>query len=191
VRGLALVCALALAACGKSGETRRAANCLDYQVPEGWVSQPLANGDISIVNPKTGTHGVRESFVIRFVPGDRSLDETREQLVRLTSGKTTNEVADRFQKKAGSHGPKVVIEDLPPPEVTPFPVDGHDGFRISGSSVMSVQGASIEMIQVTVYTKFGTDIVAASAGYAKGREAVVKPLSDAFLASLRFSSRCR
>jgi hypothetical protein len=190
-RSFAVVFLATIVASCNSRETRRAAACIDYKVPDGWTEQKQPNGDIAIVNPKPSSHGLRESFTIRFTPGDRGLEQTRDQLVRLANPSMTAQVADQFQKKKNARGVRVTLEDLPPPEVTPLQVDGLDGFRVSGSSVMSVPGASIEIVQTTVITKFGTDIVTATAGYSRYREADVRPLSDAFLGSINFSGRCR
>jgi hypothetical protein len=188
-----MIVGVALVACRSDAHGPRAKDCFGYIAPAGWKLQPSKTGaDLVLGSPiefPIGDKSMHDTFIVRFIPGDISLDSFKTRLLDgLSSKKMVNAVAANAAQ-ANPAAPPIRVEDVPTPKVTPVVIGGHDGFRIDTRTTLAVGTTPVESVNATLFVKFGTEIVSVAASYMVSRETETKPLADAFLSSLNFD-RC-
>lgn len=132
---------------------------------------------------------MHDTFIVRFMPSDQSLEAFKQQLLHSLTKDTVNKVASDEQRELPG-APTIKVDNVPAPTVTPVSVSGHEGFRVEVRSTLFVEGAPVDWVNRTLFVKLGSEVVDVTAGYLASREAAMKPVSDAFQASINFD-RCK
>ena len=181
-----------LVACGKPAEHGTARDCFGYTAPPGW--QPQASktqADLVLVGPTAfvvGDQQMRDNFIVRFLPVAGSLDDFETQLLAaMTPANVDHELGE--QAREHPELPKL-SSGVPTPAITRTTLAGRDAFRLDTRNTIGMGSEPVAMVAATVFTKFGRHVVSISTGYVLSREAEVKPLAVAFLASVNFD-RCK
>jgi hypothetical protein len=185
-----------LIACGSSEpkEKGRASECFGYTAPAGWTLAPSkTKADLVLKNPQTfpisASKTMQDGFSVAFLPFAGSLDAFKEQLVAAMTQQNLD-VAISEQQKANQDVPKLK-SGVPTPTITTMKLGGRDAMRVDVRNPITLDDATVvTMVMTSVFAKFGDEIVDVSAGYVDTREAIVKPIQTAFLASLNFD-RCK
>lgn len=177
---ISIVLAL-VAACSGGSSPKAKSNlrdCFAYTMPAGWREEPSQTGaDVVLMGttefPAGGTT-MRDNFVVRYLPWIGSLDSFKATLLSAVKQQNVE---------------KPAIEPVEP-VVTPTTLGGRAAFEVDVKNTLTLDSGTIPMTNVTVFAKFGDELVSIAAGYVDSREAEVKPLQTAFLASIRFD-RCK
>ena len=185
---------LVVAACGKSAPAEKGAakDCFAYTMPPGWATQPSKTGaDLVLAGPgqtPVGDKLVGDTIIIRFLPRPGSFAEFKTLIVAGLK-KANADAVVAAQQRAHPEGPKITV-DVPPVTVTDVTVGGREAFRVEVTNGMTVDGASVTNIGSTYFIQFGAEVVSIATGYLAPREADLKPLMAAFVASVNFD-RCK
>src|SRR6185436_20535938 len=75
---------------------------------------------------------------------------------------------------------------VPTPTVTDTKLAGREAFRVELTNTLMMGQAPVTMKMMTVFAKFGAEVVSIAMGYVSSREAEVGPLQGPFLAAANF-----
>ena len=182
-----------IAACSSHQEKGRAKECIAYTAPAGWTASPSKlTGDLALKSPDEyplGDKAARDTFTIDYVPFKGSLDAFKTQfLAMMTQANLDRAIALHAKDNAAITSMK---GGVPESTVTATKLGGRDAFRLENRNLITVNdNMQVMTVNRTVFAKFGDDIVVVAVGSLEQREAHVKPLAEAFLASINFD-RCK
>jgi hypothetical protein len=164
---------------------------LSFLLPAGWKRVPSTTGPgYAIQSPKT--HAVStlqkfDYFFVRFAQQDsHSLEETKaymEKMLRSDAKRVGEEFKRRF---VPANSPlKAEVEKIHL-NVKKTSISKVPAYEFSAKSLLLVQDAPVLMETRTIIVVYQNKFYVISAGYEANRRKQVKPIADAFLASLRF-----
>jgi hypothetical protein len=188
------VVAVALAGCGTRAPAEKGAakDCFAYTAPPGWAPQPSKTGaDVVLAGPgetAVGDKLVGDTFVIRFLPAPGALAEVKTAVLAAMNKVNINQGLAE-QHRAHPDLP-ALSATVPPVAVTDTRVAGREAFRIDITNTLTIEGQPTTNVGMTYFVKFGPEVVSIAVGYLAPREAAVKPLAEAFVASINFD-RCK
>jgi hypothetical protein len=188
------VVGLALSACGKTvpAEKGAAKDCFAYTAPPGWALQPSKIGaDLVLASPEETPIGdklVGDTFGVRFLPLPGSFADLKAQILSGMNKANVDKVMSE-QNRAHPDLPKITAE-VAPVTVTDTTVGGREAFRIEVRNTITIDGQPVTNVGSTYFVKFGSEVVSIATGYLAPREAAIKPLAAAFVASINFD-RCK
>ncbi len=174
-------------------EKGRANECIAYTAPAGWSpSASKMTGDLALKGPDefpVGDKTARDTFTVDYLPYQGSLEAfEKEFLASMTQGNLDRAIALHAKDNSAITSLKSGVPDS---VVSATTLGGRQAFRIENHNTITVDDASQVMtVNTTVFAKFGEQIVVVAVGYLGQREAHVKPLAEAFLASINFD-RCK
>jgi hypothetical protein len=191
---ISIVLALVAACNGRSSpkEKGKLRDCFAYTMPASWREEPSkTNADLVLMGMTefpAGGKMMRDNIIIRYQPWPGSLDSFKTTLLSALNKQNVEKVTAQAQ----SEHPELtkVTGTVPEPVVTPTTLGGREAFEVDVKNTLTLDSGTIPMTNVTVFAKFGDELVSVAAGYVDSREAEVKPLQTAFLASINFD-RCK
>jgi hypothetical protein len=193
---ISIVLALVAACSGGSSpkEKGKLRDCFAYTVPAGWREEPSKTNADHVLMGTTefaaGGKTMRDNIIIRYQPWPGSLDSFKTTLLSAL----TKHNVEKLEAQMESEHPELtkVKGTVPAPVVIPTTLGRRDAFEVDVKNTLTLDAGTspIPMTNVTVFAKFGDEIISVAVGYVDSREAEVKPLQAAFLTSINFD-RCK
>ncbi|MBI3074184.1 MAG: hypothetical protein HYY84_18915 [Deltaproteobacteria bacterium] len=187
----------------KSEDSRPASDCFGYTAPPGWKPTSKSSGtdgkQIIIFGEKIYSLGAQrnqDNFLVRFIPsGGLSLPGYKDFILKALGSadkmKETMKTAEKMRANVGQFKSFVdATTEIKAPVVTDHKVSGRDAYHISSETALAVGEKPVRLITRSVLTKWGSEFIIASAGYPDFRDADLRSLADAFLASVNFD-KCK